>query len=134
MASRFKNRLERNKQILGYLIAEIRYAQKPKNRVEDIVSYIRPVIETGIIKAGWTWADVISILAKIHHKMVDVGKNEEFMEILNGFNSEYNFTYSNWALKDVILLLTRLVVNHIDIMETIFDEYVKEDEKENGQD
>lgn len=128
MASRFKARIERNKQILGYLIAEIRYAQK--NKVANLVEYIRPFIETGIIRAGWTWADVISILAKIHHKMVDVGKNEEFMEILNGFNSEYNFTYSNWALRDVILLFTRLVVNHIDIMETIFDEYVKEDEED----
>lgn len=39
MGSRFKARIERNKQILGYLIAEIRYAQKLKNRVEDIVSY-----------------------------------------------------------------------------------------------
>lgn len=130
MASRFKNRLERNKQILGYLIAEIKYAQKPKNRVEDIVNYIRPFIEIGIIRAGWTWADIIAILFKIHSKMVDLGKNEEFMKIFNGFNSEYNFTYSNWAFKDVILLFSRLVVNHIDIMETIFDEYVKEDEKD----
>ena len=130
MGSRFKARIERNKQILGYLIAEIRYAQKPKNRVEDIVSYIRPFIETGIIRAGWTWADIIAILFKIHSKMVDLGKNEEFMKIFKSFSDTYNFTYSNWAFKDVILLLTRLVVNHIDVMETIFEDYLKEDEKD----
>lgn len=130
MGSRFKARIERNKQILGYLIAEIRYAQKLKNKIEDIVNYIRPFIEIGIIRAGWTWADIITILSRIHHKMVDVGKNEEFMKIFKSFSDTYNFTYSNWALKDVILLLTRLVVNHIDIMETIFDEYLKEDEED----
>ena len=128
MASRFKARIERNKQILGYLIAEIRYAQK--NHVVDLFEYVRLFIEIGIIRAGWTWADIITILAKIHHKMVDVGKNEEFMEILNGFNSEYNFTYSNWALKDVVMLFARLAVEHTNIMEIIFNDYVKEDEED----
>lgn len=130
MASRFKARIERNKQILGYLIAEIRYAQKLKNKIEDIVNYIRPFIEIGIIRAGWTWADIITILSRIHNKMIDVGKNEEFMKIFKSFSDTYNFTYSNWALKDVIMLFARLAVEHINIMETIFNEYLKEDEED----
>lgn len=130
MGSRFKARIERNKQILGYLIAEIRYAQKLKNKIEDIVNYIRPFIEIGIIRAGWTWADIITILARIHNKMIDVGKNEEFMKIFKSFSDTYNFTYSNWALKDVIMLFARLAVEHINIMETIFNDYLKEDEED----
>lgn len=130
MGSRFKARIERNKQILGYLIAEIRYAQKLKNKIEDIVNYIRPFIEIGIIRAGWTWADIITILSRIHNKMIDVGKKEEFMKIFKSFSDTYNFTYSNWALKDVIMLFARLAVEHINIMETIFNDYLKEDEED----
>lgn len=128
MASRFKARIERNKQILGYLIAEIRYARK--NHVADLVEYIRPFIEIGIIRAGWTWADIITILSRIRNKMIDVGKNEEFSKIFKSFSDTYNLTYSNWAFKDVVMLFARLAGEHTNIMEIIFNDYVKEDEED----
>ena len=66
----------------------------------------------------------IKIGENIKWKMEKIGQKDEFLKIFNEF--EYKKpNYSNWYIEDVIMLLTRLVVEHTKILQAIIADYLE---------
>ena len=114
---------KRSKEILRDIYLEVKHARKYK--VKDQFAFIKNYIQVGLLHAGWTWKNITDILINIEIKMRDVGKDVEFIKLYRQFCKQDTLTYINWVVTDVIIFLSRLAVDHTDILEAIVDGYWK---------
>ena len=108
---RFKQRRERNKQLIADVLYIMENVPKTINKTEN-------ELLKAMCSGLWSWLDLLSLLSLIRKKMIDLGKTNEFEMLVREFHDGdiITLTYSNWSFRDVIDFTTRLI---IDFPETI---------------
>ena len=124
MSDAFEKRKELNKRVLRDIYLEVRHYQKHK--VKDITKAVKGYIQTGIVCTDWTRECLSDILIKIEIKMRDIGQSGYFMDLYNKYRTENTYYYGRWAISNIITFLTCLAVDHTDVLEAIFNDYLTE--------